>query len=56
MTPAEIMFVQKIRLVFDKLIPNKKKVKHKVQKKTGNKFYKVGEKVFYQMYQTGKRY
>ena len=23
---------------------------------TGNKFYKVGRKVFYQMYQTGKKY
>ena len=32
MTPAEIMFAQKIRPVFNKLIPNKKKVDHTVQK------------------------
>ena len=49
MTPAEIMLAWKIRLVFDKLIPNKKKVENRVQK-TGNKFYEVGEKVLYQMY------
>ena len=45
MTQPEIMFAQKIRLVFDKLILNKKNVKHMVQK-TGNKFYEVGAKVF----------
>ena len=46
MTPVEIMFVPKIRSVFDKLIPNKEKVEHTVQK-IGNKFYEVGEKVFF---------
>ena len=44
MTPAEIMFAWKIRSVFDKLIANKEKVKHTVQK-TGNKSHEVGEKV-----------
>ena len=39
------MFVQKIRSVFDKLIPNKEKVEHMVQK-TGNKFCEVGGKFF----------
>ena len=29
---TEIKFAQKIRLVFDKLIPNKKNVEHTVQK------------------------
>ena len=43
-TLAEIMLAWKIRSVFDKLIPNKEKVKYMVQK-SGNKFYKVGEKV-----------
>ena len=54
MTLTEIMFAWKIRSVFDKLIPNKKKVEH-TEQKTGYKFYGVGEKVFYQMYQMGKR-
>ena len=55
MTPAKIMFAQKIRSVFDKQIPNKEKVKYTVQQ-SKNEFYEVGKKVFYQMYQTGKRY
>ena len=55
MTPAEIMFLGKIRLVFDKLIPNKEKAEHTVEK-TGNKFYHVDEKVFYWIYQMRKRY
>ena len=46
MTPAEILFSRKIRSVFDKLIPNKEKVEYTVQK-TGNKFYEMGEKVFF---------
>ena len=45
MSPAEIVFARKIRSVFDKLIPNKKKVEHTVQK-TGNKFYEECEKFF----------
>ena len=45
MTSAEIMFARKIKSVFDKLILNKEKVEHTVQK-TRNKFYKVGEKDF----------
>ena len=53
MTPSEIMSARKIRSVFHKLIPNKKKVEHMVKKK---EFYEVGEKVFYQIDQTRKRY
>ena len=45
MTSAEFVFARKIRLVFDKLIPNKEKLEHAVQK-TEKEFYKVGEKVF----------
>ena len=33
MTPPEIMFAQKIRLVFNNLILHKKKVEHTVKKK-----------------------
>ena len=54
MTPANIIFTRKIRLVFDKLRPNKKKVEPTVQK-NGNTFYEVCEKDFYGRYQTGKR-
>ena len=32
MTPAQIMFVWKIRSIFDKLIPNKKFFKKMIQK------------------------
>ena len=49
MTLAEIIFARKIRSVFDKLIPNKKKSRiygPPPKKKTGNKFYEVSERVF----------
>ena len=45
MTPVQIMFARKIRLVLDNLRPNKEKVEHMLQK-TGNRFYEVGENVF----------
>ena len=47
------MFTQKIRSVFDKVIPNKKKSRTYGTNK-GNKFYEVGEKVIYRMYRTEK--
>ena len=42
MIHAKTIFGRKIRSVFDKLIPKKKKVEYTAQK-AGNKFYKVGE-------------
>ena len=55
MTPSEIMIARNIRLVFNKLIFNKEKVKCMAQK-TGNKFLGSRWKGFYQIYQMGKKY
>ena len=46
------MYAKKIRSVFDRLLPNRKKNYMKI--KTNYKLYKEGDKVFFRKYQTGK--
>ena len=51
--PVEVMFVRKIRSVFDKLIPQKQRSRY--SNKVMNKHYEVGEKVIYRLYQNKKK-
>ena len=50
--PAEIMYARKIRSVFDRLLPNRKKNYTKI--KTIYKSYKEGDKVIFRNYRAGK--
>ena len=54
MTPAEVMFVRKIKSLFDKLLPNQSKHGH--TNKMTRKRYKIGENVFFRMFQSNKSF
>ena len=55
MSPAELMFARKIRSLFDKLIPSKKKKKGNKKKiNTFNKTYSLGRKFCFLNYHLGK--
>ena len=48
------MYAKKIRSVFNRLLPNRKKNYTKKKKKTNYKSYKEGDKVFFRNYRAGK--
>ena len=52
LSPGEIMYARKIRSLFDRLLPNRKKNYTKI--KTNYKSYKEGDKVFFWNYRAGK--
>ena len=52
MSPAELMFARKIRLVFDKLILSKKRIRKKIN--ISNKTYSPREKIYFLNYHLGK--
>lgn len=52
-SPAELMFATKIKLVFDKLLPGRK-IKSLNIKKSNIKSFKAGDKVFFRSYKARK--
>ena len=52
LSPAEIMYARKIRSVFDRLLPSRKKNYIKI--KTNYKSYKEGDKILFRNYRAGK--
>ena len=53
MSPTDLMFVRKIRSIFDKLIPSKKGNKKK-KINISNKTYSPGEEIYFLNYHLGK--
>ena len=54
MAPAEVMFTRNIKSVFDKLLPNQSKPG--LSNKVTRKRFKIGEKVFFRIFQSNKSY
>ncbi|XP_029639528.1 uncharacterized protein LOC115214468 [Octopus sinensis] len=52
-SPAKLMFARKVKSVFDKLLPVKKKIR---TCKDIPKFFRIGDKVYIRMYKNGKQY
>ena len=54
MSPAELMFARKIRSVFNRLLPKKKRSYQNRMKQENMKYFRPGDKVFLKSYKMGK--
>ena len=56
MSPAELMFARKIRSVFNRLLPKKKRSYQNRMKQENMKYFRPGDKVFLKRYKNGKEF
>ena len=56
MSPAELMFARKIKFVFNRLLPKKKRSYQNRTKQENMKYFKPGDKVFLKSYKKGKEF
>ena len=56
MSPAELMFARKIRSVFNRLLPKKKRSYQNRTKQENMKYFRPGDKVFLKSYKSGKEF
>ena len=56
MSPAELMFARKIRSVFNRLLPKKKRSDQNRRKQEDMKYFRPGDKVFLKSYKNGKEF
>ena len=56
MSPAELMFARKIRSVFNRLLPKKKRSYQNRAKQENMKYFRLGDKVFLKSYKNGKEF
>ena len=56
MSPAELMFARKVRYVFNRLLPKKKRSYQNRTKQENMKYFRPGDKVFLKSCKNGKEF